>query len=119
MFCRAWLIATDSGLQITTSPNQNNPLQTRLANATRTTVGILVLGLDVWEHAYYLKHYNVRADYISDFYIINWAQISGNYMYAAAGQVPATAPGPLATSYPVSGWIKIGDRSLLYICDFC
>ena len=106
MLCRAWLIATDSGLQITTTPNQNNPLQTQLAKSTRTTVGIPILGIDVWEHAYYLKHYNVRADYISDFfYVINWAQISDNYMYAAAGKVPATAPGPLATSYPVSGWI--------------
>lgn len=104
--CRAWLVATDEGLKITTTPNQNNPLQTNLANTTRTIPGIPVLGIDVWEHAYYLKHYNVRADYISDFFfVINWAQISDNYQYAAAGKVPATAAGPLATSFPVTGFL--------------
>lgn len=87
---RAWLIVGDDGLEITTSPNQNNPLMTSLANTTKTTAGIPVLGLDVWEHAYYITDF---------FYVINWAQISENYQYAAAGAVPNTAPGPLLTSF--------------------
>ena len=100
MHHRAWLVAGDAGLEITTTPNQNNPLQTSLANSTKTSVGIPVLGIDVWVHAYYLKHQNVRADYITAFYsVINWAQISENYMYASAGAVPNTAPRPLMPNF--------------------
>ena len=96
----AWLIATDEGLQITTTPNQNNPLQTALATSTNTTVGIPVLGIDVWEHSYYLKHQANRPSFLADiFFVFNWAQISQNYQYAAAGGAPDTAPGPMVTSF--------------------
>ena len=95
----AWLVATPSNVTITTTPNQNNPLMTSIANTTNTTAGIPVLGIDVWEHAYYLKHQQDRAGYISDFfYILNWVQISQNYKYAAAGGVPDTSAGPLLTA---------------------
>lgn len=94
----AWLVATDKNLTITTTPNQNNPLQTAIAATTNTTAGIPILGIDVWEHAYYLKHQQNRAGWLSDFFfVINWVQISENYQYAAAGAVPSTAPGPLLT----------------------
>ena len=95
----AWLVATANNVTITTTPNQNNPLQNLIANTTSTTPGIPVLGIDVWEHAYYLLHNSDRGSYISSFYnVINWVQISQNYQYAAAGAVPDTTAGPLLTS---------------------
>ena len=95
----AWLVATEANVTITTTPNQNNPLMTGIANSTNTTAGIPVLGIDVWEHSYYLKHQADRAAWIADsFLVLNWAQISQNYQFAAAGAVPDTAPGPLLTT---------------------
>ncbi len=61
----AWLVRDDTGaLKIIALPNQDNPL----------TIGMQpILPLDVWEHAYYLKHQNIRGDYIDDwFHVINW-----------------------------------------------
>ncbi len=61
----AWLVRDDTGaLKIIALPNQDNPL----------TIGMQpILPLDVWEHAYYLKHQNLRGDYIDDwFHVINW-----------------------------------------------
>ena len=96
----AWLIVTDDGLAITTTPNQNNPMQAALAGATNTTVGIPVMGIDVWEHSYYLKHYQNRAGWIANFFLVlNWAQISENYNYAAAGGAPDTTETPVLTSF--------------------
>lgn len=68
----AWLVVNAAGkLCITTTRNQDTPLP----------LGMLpVLNIDVWEHAYYLKHYNLRADYIDDwFHVINWKQAGKNY----------------------------------------
>ena len=69
----AWLVvAADGSLMITTTKNQDTPLPLGLCP---------VFNLDVWEHAYYLKHYNLRADYIDDlFHVINWEQAGQRYM---------------------------------------
>jgi Fe-Mn family superoxide dismutase len=62
----AWLNVTPQGtLVIETTPNQDNPLM--------SGPNVPVMGIDVWEHAYYLKHQNVRADYVKDFFqVVNW-----------------------------------------------
>ena len=72
----AWLIKDGSGkLSITSTPNQDNPLMD-VADAKGTPV----LGLDVWEHAYYLNYQNRRPDYISAFYnVINWDEVNRRY----------------------------------------
>lgn len=69
----AWLVVDATGnLQIITTQNQAPPLSLGMCP---------VLNLDVWEHAYYLKHYNLRADYIEDwFHVINWEHANRNYM---------------------------------------
>ncbi len=72
----AWLIVTpDKKLVICSTPNQNNPLM-----IDSETKGIPILGIDVWEHAYYLKYQNKRGDYLSAIWeIINWENVSKFY----------------------------------------
>ncbi|MGL5111448.1 MAG: superoxide dismutase [Flavobacterium sp.] len=66
----AWLVVSDGKLVITSTPNQDNPLMNL---PTIVSKGKPVLALDVWEHAYYLKNQNRRADYIASFWnVINW-----------------------------------------------
>lgn len=70
----AWLVLEDGKLAITSTANQDSPLMTGQTP---------ILGLDVWEHAYYLKYKNVRPDYIAAFWnVVNWDEV--NKQFAAA-----------------------------------
>lgn len=75
----AWLIVDSAGnLKITSTPNQDNPVMD-----IAEVKGTPILGLDVWEHAYYLKYQNKRPDYISAFWsVVNWSEVSKRYAAA-------------------------------------
>ena len=80
----AWLIVQqDGGLAVVSTPNQDNPhMQGVVPNADR---GTPVLALDVWEHAYYLKYQNKRADYVAAWWnLVNWKQADALYAAATA-----------------------------------
>jgi len=70
----AWLSANSKGdLMISASPNQDNPISEK-------TGYFPILAIDVWEHAYYLKYKNLRADYVKNlFNLIDWNHVSANY----------------------------------------
>ena len=69
-----WLVLNNNELEIINTPNQDSPISQNK---------IPILGLDVWEHAYYLKYQNKRADYLNAFFnIINWNQANENYKNA-------------------------------------
>jgi Fe-Mn family superoxide dismutase len=73
----AWLATNGDGeLKVLASPNQDTPLL--------ETEGVwkAILGIDVWEHAYYLKYKNLRADYVKNFFeVVNWAKVAENYAH--------------------------------------
>ncbi len=73
----AWLVLEGKDLKVETTPNQDSPL---IQGHTP------LLGIDVWEHAYYLKYQNRRADYVEAFYnVINWDFVAEQYQKAAKG----------------------------------
>lgn len=73
----AWLIVTpDKKLAVTSTPNQDNPLM-YLPDVQR---GTPILGLDVWEHAYYLKYQNKRGEYVTNWWnVVNWNEVNERY----------------------------------------
>lgn len=71
----AWLVVKDGKLSITSTPNQDNPLM--------DGTGTPILGLDVWEHAYYLDYQNKRPDYVTAFWnTINWDEVANRFAAA-------------------------------------
>lgn len=94
----AWLVVTPQGeLAVYSTANQDNPIMD--VSAER---GIPILGIDVWEHAYYLKYQNRRADYLSGIWnLINWGVVSEKYM--------AALNNPLLKELEKDNWLAIKD----------
>lgn len=78
----AWLTVDKAGkVAVEDTANQDNPLMSGIASGNTP-----ILGLDVWEHAYYLKYQNRRPDYISAFFeVIDWAEVERRYQAATGG----------------------------------
>jgi Fe-Mn family superoxide dismutase len=76
----AWLcVKADKSLCVCSTPNQDSPLMAGVAECPATPI----LGLDVWEHAYYLKYQNKRPDYINAFWnVVDWDAVAANYAKA-------------------------------------
>jgi len=76
----AWLIVKDGKLQVTSTPNQDNPLM-----PVADVQGTPIVALDVWEHAYYLKYQNKRPDYIDGWLeVVDWEKASQRFSAALA-----------------------------------
>ena len=74
----AWLIVKDGKLEVSSTPNQDNPLMD-----VAEVKGQPILGVDVWEHAYYLKYQNKRADYLGAIWnVVNWDTVAQHYAAA-------------------------------------
>jgi Fe-Mn family superoxide dismutase len=74
----AWLCVSGGELAVCSTPNQDNPLMD-----VAECKGTPILGLDVWEHAYYLKYQNKRPDYIAAFWsLVNWDEVAERYLAA-------------------------------------
>ncbi|WP_026999807.1 superoxide dismutase [Eisenibacter elegans] len=75
----AWLCVHKGGkLEVSSTPNQDNPLMPNVG-----ATGMPILGIDVWEHAYYLKYQNRRPDYVAAFWnVIDWNKVAENYTAA-------------------------------------
>ena len=73
----AWLVVNNGKLEVVSTANQDNPI---MGKAVSGAEGHPVLGCDVWEHAYYLKYQNRRADYLKAFWnVVNWNEVSRNF----------------------------------------
>jgi len=74
----AWLLVQDGKLVVSSTPNQDNPLMD-----VAEVKGTPILGIDVWEHAYYLKYQNRRPDYLKSIWnVINWNEVAARYKAA-------------------------------------
>ena len=79
----AWLVHDESGLAVVSTANQDNPI-----SSGQTPL----LGVDVWEHAYYLKYQNRRPDYLDAWWnIVNWAKVAERFLVADGAEVLETA----------------------------
>ena len=75
----AWLIVRDGKLEVTSTPNQDNPLMD-----VAEVKGTPILGVDVWEHAYYLKYQNRRPEYLAAFWnVVNWNKVNEHFEKAS------------------------------------
>ncbi len=75
----AWLLIKDGKLEVSSTPNQDNPLMD-----VAEVKGTPLLGIDVWEHAYYLKYQNRRPEYLTAFWnVVNWPKVAERYEAAA------------------------------------
>ncbi|CAG1022335.1 partial Superoxide dismutase [Mn], partial [Patescibacteria group bacterium] len=71
----AWLVVSGEKLLVTSTPNQDNPLMD-----IAEVKGTPILGLDVWEHAYYLKYQNRRPEYADNWWnVVNWEEVSARF----------------------------------------
>ncbi len=76
----AWLTSNNGKLEVSSTPNQDNPLMD-----VAEVKGTPILGADVWEHAYYLKYQNKRPDYLAAFWnVVNWSKVSERFEAASA-----------------------------------
>jgi superoxide dismutase, Fe-Mn family len=73
----AWLVSNGGKLEIVSTANQDNPLMGKTVSGAE---GKVILGVDVWEHAYYLKYQNKRADYLKAFWnVVNWTEVAKGF----------------------------------------
>ncbi len=80
----AWVVSNSGILSVTSTPNQDNPVM--------DGAGFPIIGIDVWEHAYYLKYQNKRADYLTAWWnLINWRTVDQLYSLAQEASATPTA----------------------------
>jgi len=81
----AWLVVSYGKLVVCSAANQDSPL---MGQAVAGMAGIPILGLDVWEHAYYLHYQNRRPDYVAAWWnVVNWPEVARRFAAAKAGKV--------------------------------
>ncbi len=103
-----WLYVTpEKKLAVISSPNQDNPIM----DVSGPNRGIPILGIDVWEHAYYLKYQNKRGDYLGAIWnVIDWAAVTSNYEKALSS--------PLLKTIEQDSWLELKDFHMVMAQTF-